>query len=100
MTKKDNKLLSEAYSSIIEAPDPHEDPNYMSDDQLRHEPDMDELKDIQGRAIEIGHIVQLGMSDRQYVVVGFGGGGVEIAELGPAQGYDPDELEIVGDLES
>jgi hypothetical protein len=61
---------------------------------------LDELRDSQGREIEVGHIVQSGMSDRKYVVVGFGGGRVEVNELGPAKGYDAEELEVIGDLES
>ena len=59
---------------------------------------LDEPRDSQGREIEVGHIVQLGMSDRKYVVVGFGGGRVEVNELGPAKGYDAEELEVIGEL--
>jgi len=107
--KKDQKeyqKLTEAYEKVEEGIDddwtPEELPfdPHEGDRGERHAGGSDDidLRDIQGRPIETGHIVKLGMSDRQYVVVDFGGGAVEIAELGPTKGYDSEELEIVGEL--
>jgi hypothetical protein len=116
MIKKDQQeyqKLTEAYSKIVEGEGDEFDMAGQSglgplddkpDPELSQVPPgpprygHDELKDSQGREIEIGDIVQLGMSDRQYVVVDFGAESVEIAELGPTKGYDAEELEVVGEL--
>tara|TARA_R110002050_G_scaffold16682_1_gene50332 strand:- start:465 stop:791 length:327 start_codon:yes stop_codon:yes gene_type:complete len=106
MTNEDKRLIWEAAQkvneSLFDAADANEERHGLG--HGRAPIDMEnlarenELNDAEGRPIEIGDIVKLGMSDRKYVVVEFGGGAVEIAELGPAQGHDAVELKVVGEL--
>jgi hypothetical protein len=78
MRDKDAHLMMEAY----DVPDPN-----AAD------------TDAEGKPIELGHIVQVTEAPgKQYVVVGFDSGLVDIAELGQSISVTPAAIVTIGEL--